>query len=108
MRRYTIGEVSRLMGVKPHVLRYWEDEIPLLAPQKSRSGRRVYTEREVRVLLRLKHLLYDSKYTIEGARQRIWEELGPGSDDARLKIAEIRSALLDIWWKINKKREEHD
>ena len=73
-QRYTIGEVSKLLGVKQHVIRYWEEEVPFLAPKKSKSGRRVYTDRELQLLLRLKHLLYEKRYTIEGARERIWKE----------------------------------
>lgn len=105
-RRYTIGEVSRLLSVKPHVIRYWEDEIPFIAPKKSRSGRRVYTDRELQLLLRLKHLLYEKRYTVEGARERIWREAGPSQADLRARIAAVRSDLLSVWEKLKKKTEE--
>ncbi|MBN1835736.1 MAG: MerR family transcriptional regulator [Spirochaetales bacterium] len=94
--RYSIGEVSRLLEVKPYVIRYWEEEIPFVAPQKSRSGRRSYSERDLQVLQRLKHLLHDQRFTIEGARQRLWEELQPEHADLKARIAAVRTELLDI------------
>jgi DNA-binding transcriptional MerR regulator len=66
---FRIGEVSRLLGVKAHVLRYWESEFPALAPKKSGTGQRLYRRKDVQTLLEIKHLLYDRRYTIEGARQ---------------------------------------
>jgi DNA-binding transcriptional MerR regulator len=66
---FRIGEVSRLVGVKPYVLRYWESEFPSLAPQKSGSGHRFYRRKDVELLLRIKQLLYEKRFTIEGARQ---------------------------------------
>jgi DNA-binding transcriptional MerR regulator len=66
---FRIGEVSRLIGVRPYVLRYWESEFPALSPRKSRAGQRLYRRKEVELLLEIKHLLYDKRYTIEGARQ---------------------------------------
>jgi DNA-binding transcriptional MerR regulator len=68
---YRIGEVAGLVGVEPHVLRYWESEFPTIRPQKSRSGQRVYSRRDVEKLLRVKDLLYAQRFTIAGARQRL-------------------------------------
>ena len=62
-RYFTIGEVSELCGVKPHVLRYWESEFSALSPRKSSSGQRMFRRRDVELLLRIKHLLYDRKYS---------------------------------------------
>jgi len=70
-RYFTIGEVSELCAVKPHVLRYWESQFRFLNPAKNRSGNRVYQRREIELIMLVKHLLYTEKYTIEGARQRI-------------------------------------
>ena len=103
--KYSIGEVSRLLGVKPHVIRYWEEEIPFVAPQKTRSGRRMYTERDAQMLLRLKHLLHDRKYTVEGARQRLWEELLPAHAGAKARIAAVRKELLDILGRMKHRAE---
>ena len=68
---FSIGEVCELTGLKPHVLRYWESQFRFLRPAKNRSGNRVYQRREVELLNLVKHLLYDEKYTIEGARQKV-------------------------------------
>lgn len=65
---FRIGEVSRLAGVKPFVLRFWESEFPQLAPKKSGTGHRLYRRKEVETVLEIKRLLYDERFTIEGAR----------------------------------------
>ena len=104
-QQYSIGEVSQLLGVKQHVIRYWEDEVPFLAPKKSKSGRRVYTDRELQLLLRLKHLLYEKRYTIEGARERIWKETSSSQADLTARIAAVRSDLLSVWEKIKGKED---
>ena len=70
---FSIGEVCDLTGLKPHVLRYWESQFRFLSPAKNRSGNRVYQRREVELIMLVKHLLYDEKYTIEGARQKVDE-----------------------------------
>src|SRR5512133_669597 len=71
---FRIGEVSALLGVEPYVLRYWETEFPSLAPKKSGKGHRLYRRKDVELLLRIKHLLYEKKYTIEGARKALQTE----------------------------------
>ena len=68
---FKIGEAARLCGVKPYVLRYWETEFKSLRPQKTRSQQRLYRRRDVELLLQIRHLLYDKRYTIEGARTRL-------------------------------------
>ena len=70
---FSIGEVCELTDLKPHVLRYWESQFRFLSPAKNRSGNRVYQRREVDLIMLVKHLLYDEKYTIEGARQKVDE-----------------------------------
>ena len=104
--RYSIGEVSELLGVKPHVIRYWEEEVPFIAPKKSKSGRRVYTDRELQLLMRLKHLLYEKRYTIDGARERIWKETAPSRADLTARIAAVRSDLLSVWEKLKGKDQK--
>src|ERR1019366_3530754 len=71
---FKIGEVSDLLGVEPHVLRFWEGEFPLLAPKKSGTGHRLYRRKDVELLLRIKQLLYEKRFTIEGARQAMQKE----------------------------------
>ena len=75
---YSIGEVCALTDLKPHVLRYWESQFRFLSPAKNRSGNRVYQRREVDLIMLVKHLLYDEKYTIEGARQKVDEHRKSG------------------------------
>jgi DNA-binding transcriptional MerR regulator len=68
---YSISEVSDLVGVKPHVLRYWETQFKMLRPKKGRGGARMYRKRDVEILFEIKQLLYDQRFTIAGARRRI-------------------------------------
>lgn len=77
-RYYRIGEVSRLTGVKPYVLRYWESEFRWMAPQKSRSKQRLYRRRDIEMILLIKKLLYGQRYTIAGARKKL-REMGVGN-----------------------------
>ena len=68
---YAISEVCDLVGLKPHVLRYWETQFQLLNPSKNRSGNRVYQRKEIKLVMLVKHLLYDEKYTVDGARAKL-------------------------------------
>ena len=76
---FSIGDVCELTELKPHVLRYWEGQFRFLHPAKNRSGNRVYSRREVELILLVKHLLYTEKYTIEGARQRLDQQRRGGA-----------------------------
>ncbi len=76
---YSIGEVCDLTGLKPHVLRYWESQFDVLNPTKNRAGNRVYRAKEIEIVLLVKHLLYEEKYTIEGANQRLAELRSEGA-----------------------------
>lgn len=75
---FKIGEVCELAGVQAHVLRYWESEFPMLAPQKNRAGQRVYRKRDVEIALRIKELLYEDQYTIAGAKKRLANDMRAG------------------------------
>ena len=75
---FSIGDVCELTDLKPHVLRYWESQFKFLNPSKNRSGNRVYSRREVELVMLVKHLLYTEKYTIEGARQKVEEQRRAG------------------------------
>ena len=106
---YRIGEVAREAGVETHVLRYWETEFPLLKPKKTGSGQRIYTPRDVELVLHIRDLLHREKYTISGARKRLARERRWGKDPAspgdavpedtqkalNQAVAELRS-LLDM------------
>ncbi|HEX3129224.1 MAG TPA: MerR family transcriptional regulator [Thermoanaerobaculia bacterium] len=76
---YKIGEACKELGIQPYVLRYWETEFPALAPSKSRSGQRVYSEKELEIIKRIKQLLYEEGYTIAGAKKKLEVELASGS-----------------------------
>ncbi|MBN1525273.1 MAG: MerR family transcriptional regulator [Spirochaetales bacterium] len=108
MKKYTIGEVSDILQLKPHVLRYWEKEFSFLKPAKSATGRRVYSERDVHLLFRLKYLLYTRRFTMEGAKQKIWEELSAPNADLKSVIHELRGDILKLRTKItdNKRKQE--
>ena len=87
-RLYKIGEVCRMADVQPYVLRYWETEFPSLAPGKSGGGQRLYTQREIGVILRIKQLLYSEGFTIAGAKKKLETELAAPPPPS----AETRSA----------------
>ncbi|MFQ5696937.1 MAG: MerR family transcriptional regulator [Myxococcota bacterium] len=98
---FRIGEVAKLTGVKPYVLRYWETEFKAMIPPKSRSRQRMYRRRDIETILRIKHLLYQERFTIEGARKRLAElqrGADPGSPSAsdRRDLARLREELEDI------------
>lgn len=103
---YRIGEVSSIVGVEPHVLRYWETEFRSVRPQKSAKGQRVYSRRDVETLLRVKDLLYRDKFTIAGARKRLRDggveppepEVTSSAEAEKLRVAlrEIRSEVESL------------
>jgi DNA-binding transcriptional MerR regulator len=86
---YAIGEVCDLTGLKPHVLRYWETQFEVLSPNKNRAGNRVYRPKDVELILLVRHLLYEEKFTIEGARQRLLDMRRAG------ELAEERQVVLE-------------
>ncbi len=95
---YSIGEVCELTGLKAHVLRYWETQFRILQPGKNQAGNRVYRPREIKLILLLKYLLHDQKYTIEGARQRLHQmrQEGDPEDHAdEILSSDFLSAMKD-------------
>jgi DNA-binding transcriptional MerR regulator len=96
-RYFTIGEVSQLCDVKPHVLRYWEQEFPQLKPVKRRGNRRYYQRQDVIVIRQIRALLYDQGFTIGGARQRLeGHEAKEDQTQYRLLIRQLISELEDV------------
>lgn len=85
---FKIGEVCEITGIQAHVLRYWESEFPMLAPQKNRAGQRTYRKRDVEMVLRVKELLYEDQYTIAGAKKRLTNELR-GASKLKVVTAEM-------------------
>ncbi len=88
---FKIGEVSSLLTVEPYVLRFWETEFPKLAPKKTDKGQRMYRRKDVELLLQIKHLLYEKKFTIEGARQFLQ---GAGKSPVKVPLAPMQGALF--------------
>ena len=102
---FKIGEVAKIVGVKPYVLRYWETEFSMVRPGKTRSKHRLYRRKDVDMLLRIKELLHDRRFTIEGARKHLRGESDVaavpqngswGSHSQLRKLREIRESLLDL------------
>ena len=101
---FRIGEVSTMLGLEPYVLRYWESEFPSLSPKKSGTGHRLYRRKDVELLLQIKHLLYEKRFTIDGARQHLLAEAKSAQKDIKQEqqplfsdpLPEIRRELSDI------------
>jgi len=92
-RYFTIGEVSDLCDVKPHVLRYWEQEFPQLKPVKRRGNRRYYQRQDVLMIRQIRSLLYDQGYTIGGARQQL---TGQGADEQSQVNQLVRQMIVEL------------
>ena len=102
---YRIGEVAGIVGVEPHVLRYWETEFPALRPRKNRAGNRSYRDKDVRLVLSIRKLLYDEGFTIKGARRKLGERRASDLDQIEIpftqgerlaQIAKIRRELEGV------------
>ncbi len=105
---YTIGQIEDLTGVKAHVLRYWEEVVTGFTPRKDMSGRRIYSQREVDLILRLKYLITEKKFTAEGAGRQIIEESQAVQNNADLinQIRETRQILTEMYLKVKKNNDE--
>jgi DNA-binding transcriptional MerR regulator len=110
----SISEVSEMLDVKPHVLRYWETQFSMLRPKKNRAGNRMYRPEEVRMLLRIKDLLYDRKYTIAGARRTLLDdrkleepqvEIAFSEADRKLVLLEVKEELRTLLGRLRRERE---
>lgn len=106
MGSYGIGDAVRLLRVKVHVIRYWEREIPLIQPRKDSLGKRCYSDRDMQLLLRLKHLLYERHFTVEGAREELYRELSGDYQDLRAQIAALRRELLNVFYLVKPRAYE--
>ncbi|OJF75853.1 MAG: hypothetical protein BKP49_10360 [Treponema sp. CETP13] len=113
MARFSIGEVEKITGIKSHILRYWEKVIPSLTPQKDQGNRRTYSNKDVQIILRLKYLIQEKKFTIEGARDQLIDDLafptnskGIHLAEASAQIQEAKGELLEILYTINSHKSE--
>jgi DNA-binding transcriptional MerR regulator len=91
---FRIGEVARLAGIKPYVLRFWETEFPSLGPKKSGTGHRLYRRKEVELVLEIKRLLYEKRFTIEGARKFLESQGRQGGAANAAKVGKSRRTQL--------------
>jgi DNA-binding transcriptional MerR regulator len=94
---FKIGEVARLVGVKPYVLRYWETEFRVLRPEKSQTRHRLYRRRDVETLLEIRRLLHDERYTIEGAKRRLRQGVDAEAPTEPADVmARVRIEVMDL------------
>jgi DNA-binding transcriptional MerR regulator len=100
---YTIADAARLLHVKTHVIRYWEQEIPLIQSKKNIRGKRCYSDRDLQILIRLKYLLHEKHFTVEGAREELLGELSGERQDIRAHIAALRSQLMELYFMMKEK-----
>jgi DNA-binding transcriptional MerR regulator len=99
---YKIGEVSEIADIEPHVLRYWESEFPFLKPRKNKTGQRVYTRKDLELVLQVKDLLYKEKYTIAGVRKKFGSNTLKKSSVSIKTIQGVRKRLKEILDTLNK------
>ena len=105
MASYSIGDAERLLRVKVHVIRYWEKEIPLIQPDKDVYGRRMYRDRDLQIFFRLKYLLYERRFTLEGAKAQLYRELTGEYQNLRGSISALRSELLALFFFVKGKEK---
>lgn len=94
---FRIGEVSRITGLEPYVLRYWESEFPQIRPRRADSNQRTYRKKDLEIILEIKRLLYDERLTIEGARKKLKlkQKMTNGVGEREI-LAQLKSELQDI------------
>lgn len=94
---FKIGEVSDIAGVPAYVLRFWESEFKRIRPKRTESGQRLYRKTDIELILKIKHLLYDKKFTIQGAKRHLRVKTNDTKQaDPRIDIAELKAELLQI------------
>lgn len=95
-RYFRIGEVSRIIGVEPYVLRYWENEFPQIRPGRADSNQRTYQKRDLEIIMEIKSLLYDEKLTIEGAKKRLKNPSKSRASEPATVLRQVKQELNDI------------
>jgi DNA-binding transcriptional MerR regulator len=95
-RYFRIGEVSRIIGVEPYVLRFWESEFAQIRPRRADSKHRTYEKKDLKIIIEIKRLLYDEKLTIEGAKRRLKQEISGDSHQRTKFLRDLKGELDDI------------
>ncbi|MBQ3825132.1 MAG: MerR family transcriptional regulator [Spirochaetaceae bacterium] len=108
MAQFSIGEMEELTGVKQTVLRYWESVIPILLPKRDIGGHRVYSQRDMEIVLRLKYLIYTKRFTLEGAKKQLLAESThyQTKGDILVALHDLRAQLIDLYLLIRKHTKE--
>jgi len=107
MPDFSIGQAEGITGLKAHILRYWEEIIPLIRPRKDNQGRRFYSTRDLELILRVKYLVYQKKYTLEGAGEQLIKELSSNSNQNALhELNQIQNELMHLYSIV--KRDPHE
>jgi len=106
MTTCSIGEVEEITGVKAHILRYWEEVIPSFSPRKDVGGRRIYSQRDIEIIMRLKFLIQEKKFTIEGARSQLIQDTKIYISKGELleSLSHLREELMDLYLVVRKYR----
>ncbi|MDR0540498.1 MAG: MerR family transcriptional regulator [Spirochaetaceae bacterium] len=97
MNTFSSADLEKILNIKPHTIRYWQDEIPLIQPRKDGSGKFIYSKKDVEYLLRIKHLVVEKKHTLEGAREQLYNEQEHTIEENKFTLSELRGDLLDIY-----------
>lgn len=109
MVKFSIGDIEKLTGIKQHILRYWEDNIPLLNPEKDEYGRRVYRQRDLDFVFRLKYLITEKKFTVEGAGEELMREVEcEQTTNATLIISKMRNELVNMYSLVTKNKGKNN
>ena len=105
---YSIGQVEKITGIKAHILRYWEEQIPSFKPKKDLSGRREYSQRDVEIVMRLKYLIYEKKFTLDGARKQIVQDACSEkmTSDTVMAIREAKAQLTDLFFALSERKND--
>lgn len=103
---YTIGDIEELTGVKAHILRYWEEVVPGFSPQKDLTGRRNYSQHDLELILRIKYLINEKKFTAEGAGKQILEEAQNIQNNTEIirQLRETRNLLTEAYMQLSNKK----
>jgi DNA-binding transcriptional MerR regulator len=100
---YSNADVEKLLGVKGHIIRYWQKEFDLIQPVRDIHGRFRYSRRDIEIFLRVKHLVHERKFSVEGAREQLLKEAAGKKQNTAAEISQLRSELLNVYF-VNRKR----